>query len=294
MTTPTPTTPSPTTTRRPLRFGIGLLGQGPVAELVEQARRAEDIGLNTVLLPDHLGMTAPLVPLVAIAAAAPSVRVGNLVLDAAFYRPALLARDLASVDSATGGRLEINLGTGYVEAEFTAAGLPFPGPGKRLAILTEHVTELRRLLSSPDHVPAPVQTPPPIMVAGVGDRLLTMAARHADIIAIATLGDHAHLAERVAYVKEQAGERLVEIELAFSFFQTSIDIPDDVSILQRLAPYGRPIDHRTQATFLGGPPEAAADRIRAMHEELGITYFTFNLTPSVSWQSLEKIIAALR
>jgi alkanesulfonate monooxygenase SsuD/methylene tetrahydromethanopterin reductase-like flavin-dependent oxidoreductase (luciferase family) len=79
------------------------------------------------MLLDHLQTTAPLPPLVAIAAAVPNIRVSNLVLKTAFYRPGLLTRDLASVDSATGGRLEIGLGAGYVEAEFEVVGYRFRG-----------------------------------------------------------------------------------------------------------------------------------------------------------------------
>ena len=204
-------------TTRPIKLGLALLGQGPVSEMVEQARRAESIGFEVILLPDHLGFTAPLVPLVAIAQAAPTVQVSNLVLNAAFYRPALLARDLASVDSATGGRLIVSLGTGYVEEEFVAAGLPFPSPGERVRRLTEQVTEIRRLLSDPGHVPPSVQTPPPIMVAGAGDKLLTMAAQQADIVAIGSTGTETDLAERVAFVKAQAGARADDIELGFGF-----------------------------------------------------------------------------
>ncbi len=111
-----------------MRLGLTLPGKGPVSELVGQARRAEQLGFDVVLLIDHLGFAAPLPPLVAMAAAAPTLRVSNMVLNAAFYRPALLARDLASVDSATGGRLEIGLGAGYVEAEFIAPGCHFPSP----------------------------------------------------------------------------------------------------------------------------------------------------------------------
>src|SRR6202000_2444970 len=115
-------------TTRPIKLGLALLGQGPVSEMVEQARRAEAIGFEVILLPDHLGFTPLLFPLVSTAQAAPTVQVSNLVLNAAFYRPALLARDLASVDSATGGRLIVSLGTGYVEQEFVRAGLRFCTP----------------------------------------------------------------------------------------------------------------------------------------------------------------------
>jgi probable F420-dependent oxidoreductase len=280
-------------TSRPLRFGLALLGQGPVSQMTE-ARRAEQIGFDVVLLPDHLGMTAPLPPLIPIAEAAPSLRVGNMVLNASFYRPALLARDLASVDAATGGRLEIGLGAGYVEEELHAAGLPFPRAGARVDLVTEHAVEIRRLLSSPDYIPAPAQTPPPIMIAGIGDRMLTAAAQHADIVAFAGMvGTRDRLAERVTFLKDKAGDRLADIELTLSFMVTIGD-PTDLSLLQRLAP-GVPDDElRKVVTYLPGPVDEAADRIRSLHEEFGITYFTFGHTQTVKWETLEKLLAALR
>jgi probable F420-dependent oxidoreductase len=281
-------------TTRPIKLGLALLGQGSVSEMVEQARRAESIGFEVILLPDHLGFTAPLVPLVAIAQAAPSVQVSNLVLNAAFYRPALLARDLASVDSATGGRLIIGLGAGYVEDEFVAAGLPFPSPGERVRLLTEHVTEIRRLLSDPGNIPPSVQTPPPIMVAGMGNKLLRMAARQADIVAIASMGTEADVVERVAFVKAQAGARTDDIELAFSFFQVSMDDPSDLSLLKLLAPDADESEMRQWATLLDGTVDEAAERIHRLHNDLGISYFTVNATPGTSWDTLEKLVAAVR
>jgi alkanesulfonate monooxygenase SsuD/methylene tetrahydromethanopterin reductase-like flavin-dependent oxidoreductase (luciferase family) len=88
---------------RPVRFGLNLPFANSVTEIVDNARRASDVGFDVVLLGDHLGHQAPLAPLVAIADAVPSVRVGNLVLNAPLYAPALLVRDLATVDAATGG-----------------------------------------------------------------------------------------------------------------------------------------------------------------------------------------------
>src|SRR6202007_2546985 len=114
--------------------------------------------------------------------------------------------------------------------EFDVAGLPFPSPGRRVGILTEHVTEIRRLLSDPGHIPPPIQTPPPIMVAGRGDRLLTMAAPQRGIVGIAPLGADADLAERVSFVKARAGDRFDDVELSFGFFQVSMDDPSDLSL----------------------------------------------------------------
>ena len=283
-----------TTTRRPLRLGVGLPSYRSVAELLYHARRAEEIGIDVLLLPDHLGHTAPLPPLVTVAQAAPSLRVSNLVINAAFYRPALLARDLASVDALTGGRLEIGLGAGYAEEEFIAAGVPFPSAGERVRLLAEHVTTIRALLSDPEFAPGLVQTPPPILVAGAGDRLLAMAARHADIVSILSMGTEADLAERVAYVKEQAGDRIDRIELGFGFFQVSMDDADDLSMVRQLAPGATDASLRKLATLLDGPVEAAAGRIRRFHEELGIGYVTLTKTDGTSWETFGKLVAAIR
>jgi probable F420-dependent oxidoreductase len=282
-------------TQRPLKLGVQLLGRSSVPELVEEARSAAAAGFEVILVPDHLGLAGPLVALVAIAQAVPNVQVSNLVLNSSFYRPALLARDLASVDSATGGRLIISLGTGYVEAEFDAAGIPFPRPGARVKIVAEMISELRRLLSDPDHIPPPVQTPPPIMVAAQGDKMLTLAAQQADIVAIASMGSEADLAGRVAFVKEKAAGRFDDIELQFAFIQVSMDDPSDLTLLRMLAPPDAPEEElRKLTTVLDGTVPAAVERIQRLHTELGISYFTFSKTPGTSWVTFEKLVAALR
>ena len=256
---------------RPLRFGAVLSTRGSVADLVDQARSAVASGCDVVLLPDHLGYVAPLPSLVAIAAALPSTRVGNCVLNTAFYRPALLARDLAAVDSAIGGRLEIGLGAGYIAEEFTAAGLPFPTPAERLQLVKEHLTQIRTTFADPNYSPAPVQHAPPIMIGGAGDKMLAMAAQQADIVSILTFGTDAELAQRVQYVKRQAAERFDQIELSFSFGQVSLDDSSDLEILKLVLPEAPEAQLRSMATLLDGPIEAAAERITHMHQELEIT-----------------------
>jgi probable F420-dependent oxidoreductase len=281
---------------RPLRLGAVLCTQGSVTDLVEQAGFATASGCDVVLLPDHLGYAAPLPSLVAIAAAMPSTRIGTCVLNTAFYPPALLVRDLAAVDSATGGRLEIGLGAGYVAEEFTAAGLRFPTPAERLRMIEEHVKQIRVTFADPTYTPTPVQQAPPIMIGGAGDKMLALAAQHADIVSILTLGTEAELPQRVQYVKDQAGERLDQIELSFSFGQVSLDDPNDLQILERVMPDAPESQLRSMAILLGGPIEAAAERIVRMHEELQISYFTFTITngTGVSWPTLEKLVARIK
>lgn len=132
------------------------------------------------------------------------------------------------------------------------------------------------------------------MVAGVGDKLLTMAAQQADIAAIASTGTETDLAERIAFVKAQAGARADDIELGFGFFQVSMDDPSDLSILKMVAPEAGESEMRRWTTLLDGTVDEAAERIRRLHNDLGISYFTINATPGTSWNTLEKLVDADR
>ena len=246
------------------------------------------------MVGDHLGSPAPLPTLVAVAAAVPSVRISTLVINAPLYQPALLARDLATVDAASGGRLEIALGSGYIAADFAGFGLPFPSAAQRVEVLTKHVTTIRDLLSSPDYRPAPVQFPPPIMVAGIGDKMLSMAARHADIIAVAAQGHKDQLGERIAYIKNHAGPRFEQIQLAFSFFRLSFNKTPDLTLLRSTSPKSTDEELLQSVTLLQGSVPRAAERIAALREQFGISYFTLNQSPGTTWADLEELLAAAR
>jgi probable F420-dependent oxidoreductase len=279
---------------RPTRFGLGLGFAGSVAQTVEKAKRAADVGFDVVMVGAHFGDSAPLPILVAIADAVPSVRISTLVINTPLYRPALLTRDLATVDAASGGRLEIGLGSGYIEGDFAVAGVPFPSAGQRVELLTEHVTTIRKLLSSPDYRPAPVQCPPPILVAGIGDKMLSLAARHADIIAVAAQRNRDQLGERIEYIKTQAGPRFEQIELAFSFFQLSINKTPDLTLLRSTSPKSTDEELLQSLSLLRGSVSQAAERIAALREEFGISYFTLNLLPGTTWTEFETLLAASR
>ncbi|SDM48392.1 probable F420-dependent oxidoreductase, MSMEG_2516 family [Streptomyces sp. cf386] len=169
---------------RPFRFGVNLLTPAPAVEWRAKCRRAEELGYDVILVPDHLGMPAPFPALVAAAEATERPRLGTFVLNAGFWNPALLAREVATTDALTGGRLELGLGAGYVQAEHDTAGLPFGTPRERVDHLRRTVEELRRLLGAESHQPQPTQKPRvPLLVGGNGDRVLRLTAEHADIAA---------------------------------------------------------------------------------------------------------------
>src|SRR5919106_6594883 len=97
---------------RPFRFGASMIVPAPAEEWRTKCRRAEELGYDVILVPDHIGMVAPFPALVAAAEATERPRLGTFVLNAGFWNPALLAREVATTDALTGGRLELGLGTG--------------------------------------------------------------------------------------------------------------------------------------------------------------------------------------
>ncbi|MER5399027.1 LLM class F420-dependent oxidoreductase [Streptomyces sp. NPDC002599] len=179
---------------RPFRFGVSLIAPATATEWAAKCRRAEELGYDVITVADHLGMPAPFPSLVAAAAATRRPRLGTFVLNAAFWNPALLAREVATADALTDGRLELGLGTGYVPAEHETAGLPFGTPRERVDHLLCTVEELKRLLG-PDGLSSgtpwpggkaperPSGGPPrvPLLIGANGDRMLGIAAEHADI-----------------------------------------------------------------------------------------------------------------
>ena len=228
---------------RPFRFGVNALAAGSAAEWIALARRLEELGYSTLCLPDHLtDRLAPLPALASAAAVTSRLRVGTMVLNNDFRHPVVLAREAATVDMLSDGRLELGLGAGYMRSEYEQAGLRFDRGGVRVERLGEAVTITKRLFQGEpvifsgrhyqvaDHTihPRPAQRPrPPILIGGNGPRLLTLAATEADIVALSgiTFGGGgverdmagfraAGVDERVRLVREAAGARLGQLELS--------------------------------------------------------------------------------
>ncbi len=223
--------------------------------------------------------------LAAIAQATTTVRLGTYVLNACFYKPALLARDAAEVDLLSDGRLEVGLGAGYVREEFEAAELAYPSAGRRVDYL-EHVTAYLK-----KHLPSI-----PILIAGNGDRLLTVAARHADIIGLTgaspkAVGDP--LADRVDFVRSAAGDRFDDLELNLAITAVPADnsgMPD-LRLTRRYAPTLSDAQLLELPAVLSGSPRDMADRLRGYRETYGLTSFTVQESHA---EGFAKVIAELR
>ncbi|EIF01140.1 putative F420-dependent oxidoreductase, MSMEG_2516 family [Saccharomonospora glauca K62] len=268
----------------PFRFGVNLLGFTSHEELTAKVREAERLGYDVVCIPDHLGFPAPFPSLVAAARATSRVRLGTFVLNTAFYNPVLLARDVASTDRLVDGRLDLGLGTGYVESEFDRAGIPFPTPGKRIDHLKHTIAELRRAFDELE--PAPAQRPtPPLLLGGHGDRMLRLAAREADIVGFTghsytpsglVVANAEEMDERVAFVRKEAGDRADELE--FNLLVQRVVVTDDrAAALEKLSRefFDIPADTLGQVPYLlVGTLDEIAEQVRAHRARYGITYFT--------------------
>lgn len=254
---------------REFRFGIGLRSIRSAERLRDKVRRFEDLGYDVVHFPDHLGAPAPFPAMVAAANAARTIRVGTYVLNAAFYSPALLARDAVDVDVLSDGRLELGLGTGYVREEFDAAGIPYPGAGER-------VNHLRRTVEYINGVRPAV----PLLIAGNGDRVLTLAAQHADIIGFsggsAGSGAGDPLADRVALVKAAAAERFdrLELNLAITAVPTDSSGIPDLTLTRAYEPDKSDDELLAMPSVLSGSPRHIADVLIERREQYGVSYFT--------------------
>lgn len=273
---------------RPFRFGVNLMSVTTRDEWQRKCRRAEELGFDVVLAPDHLGAPAPFPTLIAAADATERPRLGTFVLNAGFWNPALLAREVATTDNLTGGRLELGLGTGYVKAEHDDADLPWGSPGERMRHLTRTIEELNRLLGDPAHTPRPVQTPrPPLLVAGNGHRMMRLVARHADIAAftggrqapgkpegVLELFSAEEMDTRLAAFKEHSAGREHPAEL--NILIQRVRATDDRRAMARevaARDVGLDVDQLLEApTMLFGTVLQMVEQLRGHRERFGFSY----------------------
>ena len=300
--------------QRPFRFGAFAIDTSSRSEWVDQALRVESQGYSTLVMGEHIswGGLAPLLALSVAAEATTSLRVGTHALTNDLRHPALLAQEATTLDLLSGGRLELGLGAGWMRADYDTIGLPFDPPGVRVSRLEEAVHLIKRLFRdesvsfSGDHCkvedlsldPKPVQLPhPPIFLSGGGRRMLSVAAREANIVGIDPVSTPAGkkdiatttaqaIDRQISWVREAAGDRLEEIELHNSVWNVVVtedrqrgaeevarwlgEVPDTIfsnlysdteQILQ--SPY-----------FLIGTVDHIVEELQARRERFGISYIT--------------------
>jgi probable F420-dependent oxidoreductase len=275
-------------------------------KLLRAARRVEDMGYSTFIVADHFMMPlAPLVALQAVAGATTSLRLGQLVLAQDFRHPAVLAKELATLDVLSEGRVEVGICAGWMRSEFDQAGIPFEAASVRIERLEEAVVVIKGLfgeapfsfagrhfdIAGLDGTPKPVQKYPPILIGGGGPKLLAAAARQADIIQVlpgpntgersldpARITPRSFL-EKIDLIRDAAGERFAGIELGTLLLNVTItDDPEGASD-EFLAAYSGSDDPPSPAEILDSPLVAigsldqVCDKFLEARERFGFTYF---------------------
>jgi probable F420-dependent oxidoreductase len=298
---------------RPFRFGVHTSDAADGAMWAAAARRYETLGFSSLFVRDHFDdQLAPIVAMTTAACATTRLRVGCLVFDNDYRHPVVLAKEMATLDVLSGGRVELGIGAGWMGSDYEQAGLPYDRPGVRVDRMIEGVHIIKALhgdgpvdfkgdhytITGHSALPKPLQRPhTPIMIGAGGKRLLTFAAREADIIGLnpknlgndawadTNVGDATEEAtdRKVSWIREAAGSRFDAIELSI-VVPFIIETDDRAGMAEGIAA-GLPPANGEVATaarvlespyvLLGTLDEMAAT-IEARRERWGISYYVFN------------------
>ncbi|HUR48113.1 MAG TPA: TIGR03621 family F420-dependent LLM class oxidoreductase [Acidimicrobiales bacterium] len=287
---------------RPFRFGVQVSTAPSGAAWREKARIVEDLGYSTLYMPDHFGeQWGPIVGLTIAAEATERLKVGALVFDNDYRHPVVIAREMATLDLATEGRVEFGLGAGWMKTDYDESGIPYDEPRVRVDRFEEGLKIVRDLwrdgradldgqhykITAAQGHPRP-HTPggPPLVIGGGGKRVLSIAAQHADIIGInpnlkagyvgpevaeSSKGDR--YLQRLEWVREAAGDRFDELELqVLMFFVQFTD--NSAKAYEDLAPmFGMtPDEARRIPLALAGTADEMCEVLRQRRDEYGLSY----------------------
>ncbi len=239
------------------------------------AQKIEGLGYSTLYIPDHFGdQWGPIVAMTVAAEATTTLNVGSLVFDNDYRHPVVLAKEIATLDLASEGRVEFGLGAGWMRSDYDEAGLDYDDPGIRIDRMVESLDIMGDLwergsstragkhynVVSAQGLPRPYsETRPTLVIGGGSKRVLSIAAQRADIVGVnpslaagfvgaetAASALAGRFDERIAWVKDAAGDRMGDIELQILTFVVQI-VPNRSEAIASLAP------------FFGVDPSEAAD-----------------------------------
>jgi len=308
--------PSP----RPFRFGVQASSAGNRADWVSLAQRVEANGYSVLTMPDHFGgQLAPVPALMTAADATTTLRIGALVWDNDYKHPLVLAKELATMDVLSEGRVEIGIGAGWMISDYTESGIPYDSPKVRIDRFAEGLAVIKGAMgpepfshtgehytiTNHNGLPKPVQGPcPPILIGGGGKRVLGIAAREADIVgingtmtagvvgpdSISTMTADA-VDEKVAIVRAAAGERFDQIEMNVRAFIVRVTDERDEFIESFSGALGVPTTFIEQSPFaLVGPPEQLIEDLIARREKWDFSYI---IVGADDVESFAPVVAAL-
>jgi len=308
--------------RRPFRFTVQCSSPPQVdpRSWAELARRVEGLGYSTLTVSDHLDeQVAPIAALMAAADATSTLRIGSMVFCNDYRHPVVLAKEAATLDALSGGRLELGLGAGWMTSDYQRAGLPLDPPGVRVDRLGEAVAVLKALFSDEpcsftgEHyridglrgTPRPVQRPyPPFVIGGGGRRVLQLAAREADTVAInmnmakgvidGSVGPNATAKatdDKVGWIRAAAGDRWSRLELQARIHLVVVT-DDREQVYEALAGgFGLGVEEaRDTPHALCGTAEQIADDLVERRERWGISSVGIALD---AMEALAPVVARL-
>ncbi len=257
------------------RFGVVTGGHTSRSAWIALAQRVEELGYSSLLVPDVLRTPLATITALAVAATATTkLRVGSYVCVNDYRHPALLAREIATLDQLSDGRVELGLGAGNWPLDFQQLGIPFDKAGVRVSRFAEGLSLIKQFFTSETvtfsgeyytttalrPIPRPVQQPhPPILIGSAGRRMLTLAAREADIILLVP-----PVEEKISWIREAANERFEHLELGQAAF--GIEVTDSPVAAAPPLQRGIPVEARPMTT------EQVVEHLLEQREHLGISY----------------------
>jgi probable F420-dependent oxidoreductase len=293
-------------TKRKIRFALSARFPESLKAWQDYCRKVEDLGFDVLLMGDHMQQHwAPLIAIQAGADATTTLHFGTQVIANEFRNPSLLAKEVATLNLLTGGRYEMGIGTGWPAASPTgradslATGLDFGENGPRVSKLVEALHIIKTYLTTKEPFDyegkfynvhgltpyPPCETPPRIMLAGGGPRMLKLAAREADIVNIAprpptvgptprgSLGFGLTIHDELAIIKEAAGDRYDSLELGV-FADNAAVTNDRAAGVEKYAASMNttPAMVEEMAATLIGTHDEIVDAIERHREQYDITY----------------------
>jgi probable F420-dependent oxidoreductase len=290
-------------------------------------RQAEQLGYDVVLCSDHLELQgrhfshfAPIPALTAAALVTERIRIGTSVLNQDFRHPAVLAREAASLDVLSDGRLELGLGMGWNESEYRMAGLGFDPAPERLRRLTEYVQVLKGVIAPepfsfdgeffqidamPGEPPSLQRPHPPIMIGATRPRMLALAAREADIVSLSMLQapdpSEQFLSDMIEHVRAAAPDRFAQLELQLPLAATIPHATGGVDAVRAAITAGEHFISMLAGKFgeqaladspmvLTGTPAQMAQKLSDLTERFGIRAV---MIPMPQMQALSEVIKEL-
>jgi len=304
---------------RPFRFAVQEHHAASAAHWRQRARDIESMGYAALYLPDHFSdQPGPVAALMAAADATTKLRMGSLVFDNDYRHPVVLAKEAATLDLLSGGRLDLGLGAGWMKSDYDKSGIPYDSPGTRIARMEEGLQVIKGLMAggkfsfSGSHfrikemegTPLPVQKPhPPFLLGGGGRRMLSIAGREADIVnvnfdlsqgrinpTLVRTGLAAATREKVKWIEESAGERMEQIELSVTIFLAAItDEPQNLAAGVAAGLNLEPADI-LEMHFLLGTVAAIVEMLQQRREAYG---FSFTIVPGDFAESFAPVVERL-